>query len=249
MSRFIRPAVSWRGMARGVIALFGIGAIVWAVSAITVYQAEAGLADPAQNILQGEIYTPDQLDQLRSRLGAVQGRVVRASTFSDAAVIWLRLSDTAFVSKSGLPISMADDLDRALGSALATTPTASFLWLAEYWLQTVREGTAERGANLLRMSYKFGPHEGWIAQRRNRLALAVFTSLPDDLAKQVPAEFVGLLSSGLYADAADILAGTSGAARDVLLARLAEVDIGDRRRLARALEAKKLDGHIVPGIE
>jgi hypothetical protein len=146
---------------------------------------------------------------------------------------------------AGLP-----EAEKAVQAALAETPTSSYMWLAEYWLKHRRGEPAGRDLQLLDMSYRTGPNEGWIAQRRNPIALSGFASLPKDLAERSLAEFTGLVRSGLYADAANILAGPGWPVREMLLRGLTQLDEGDRRRFARALEAKDLEEVVVvPGLE
>ena len=81
------------------------------------------------------------------------------------------------------------------------------------------------------------------------MALGVFQSLPNDLAEWALSEFVGLVRSGLYTDASNILAGPGWAIHEQLLGRLVQVGEADRRAFARAIASKDLDGVTVPGVE
>ena len=123
------------------------------------------------------------------------------------------------------------------------------MWLTDFWLKRLRGESVDRDLNLLRMSYWSGPNEGWIAVRRNPLALGVFPSLPGDLAEQALSEFVGLVRSGLYADASNILAGPGWAIHEQLLSRLVQVEEADRREFARAIASKDVGEVTVPGLE
>jgi hypothetical protein len=78
------------------------------------------------------------------------------------------------------------------------------------------------------------------------LALGMLGELPDELRSQALSEFVRLLRSGLYTDAANILAGPAWEVRDQLLKRLDEVDETDRRAFAKAVDAKDLPGVDIP---
>ena len=81
------------------------------------------------------------------------------------------------------------------------------------------------------------------------MALGVFQSLPTDLAEQTLSEFAGLVRSGLYADAANILAGPGWAVREQLLSHLVQVEEAARRGFARVLASKDLSGVTVPGVD
>jgi hypothetical protein len=238
------------GFTRILTTTFGICSIAWAISAIPVYWAEAAFATAAQHILSGDKYSPEQMKLLKLQLVTTPADSLRPSSLSDIATIRLRMAETGLTSGNAqLASSGFDDLGTALTAALAENPTNSFLWLTKYWLETTRAGNPAADLKFLRMSYALGPNEGWIALRRSPLALSAFSSLPDGLAAQVLAEFAGLVRSGLYYEAANILAGAGWAAHDKLLGNLVKVDEGSRRRFAKALESKDLDGVVVPGVE
>ena len=122
------------------------------------------------------------------------------------------------------------------------------MWLTEFTLKRLR-GEGADDMNLLRMSYWSGRNEAWIAIRRNRLTLGIFPSLPGDLAEQAQSEFVGLVRSGLYGDAAYSLAVPGWAIREQLLGRLAPVPEAERRGFAKALELRDIDDVEIPGLE
>ena len=112
------------------------------------------------------------------------------------------------------------------------------MWLTDLWLKRLSGEFVDSDWNLLRMSYWSGPNEAWIAVRRNRLALDIFPKLPDELAEEALSEFVGLVRSGLYADASSILAGPGWAVHEQLLSRLTRVDEVNRHEFARAAGVK-----------
>jgi hypothetical protein len=97
------------------------------------------------------------------------------------------------------------------------------------------------------MSYELGRYEGWIALKRNRLALAIFPSLPGDLAELAVSEFVALVRSGLYAEAADIVAGPGKMLRGALFSRLKDLSDSQRREFAKVLYVADLSDVPIPG--
>ncbi len=234
---------------RSFIAIFGICAIAWAIDAILVYRTDAPLADTAQRILSGDKFNAAQLSAMKRQLDAAPARPLQASALSSAAVIRLLLLEDELKAGNRQP-SASDlvELQMVVSAALAQSPTNSFMWLTDLWLKRLRGESADGDLNLLRMSYWSGPNEAWIAVRRNPLALGIFPSLPSDLAEQALSEFVGLVRSGLYADAANILAGPGWAIHEQLLSRLVQVEEADRRGFAWVLESKDLDRFAVPGV-
>jgi hypothetical protein len=235
---------------RSFIAIFGICAIAWAFNAILAYRTDAPLADTAQRILSSDKFNAAQLRAMKRQLDAARARPLEASALSGAAVIRLLLLEDELRAGNRQPSALEiEELQMLLSAALAQSPTNSFMWLTDLWLRRLAGGSTDDDLNLLRMSYWSGPNEAWIAVRRNPLALGVFPSLPSDIAEQALSEFVGLVRSGLYADASNILAGPGWAIREQLLGRLVQIEEGDRRGFAKALASKDLDGVGVPGVD
>jgi hypothetical protein len=236
---------------RSFIAMFGVCAIAWAIDVILVYRTDAPLAGAVQRILSGDKFNAAQLSAMKSQLDAAPAaRPLRPSALSDAAVIRLLLLEDELKAGNRQP-SAPDliELQMYVSAALAQSPTNSFMWLTDLWLERLRGELADGDLNLLRMSYWSGPNEAWIAIRRNPLALSLFPSLPNELAEQAMSEFVGLVRSGFYLEASDILTGPGWAVHEKLLSRLVQLDEADRRRFARILVSRDLDGVTVPGVD
>lgn len=228
----------------------GVGAIAWAACTLPTFYTEASLRSNARQILAGAHYTDDQIDQLKAGLKALTTADLSPSSLRDIAVIRLALAEFGLQSADRKQADQRlDDLSTALARALADNPTDSFLWLADYWQKNARDQNGSAGLESLRMSYRLGPNESWIALRRNPLVLGAYPKLPDDLAQSALTEFTGLVRSGFYADAADIFAGPAWPVHQKLLNRLYQVDLTDRQRFAHALEPKDLDGVYVPGVD
>ena len=100
----------------------------------------------------------------------------------------------------------------------------------------------------LRMSYRVGPHEGWVAGRRNYIALENFPELPQDLADAAVTEFKDLVVSGYFNTAVKILVGPGWPIHDMLLRRLEDAPDEARRQLASSANARGYD-IAVPGVE
>ena len=229
------------------VAIFGICAIAWATDVIPTYRRDAPYTGIAERILSGDKFTAAQLEAMRRQLDGTPVRPAQASALSGATVMRLLLLEDGMKADNRQP-SASDlaDLQMAVSATLSQSPTHSFVWLADFWLKRRQVDAVD--FNLLGMSYWSGPNEAWIALRRNPMALGVFQSLPTDLADQTLSEFAGLVRSGLYADAANILAGPGWAVHEQLLSHLVLVDEAARRSFASVLDSKNLDHVSVPGI-
>ena len=244
------PARRQLRLVRILIVTAGVCAFAWSIFVIRLYRAEAVFVNPASGILAGDRFNPQQLAVLSQQIEAAPVGSLRSEALSDIAIIRLRLAEVAVQSGDAhLAAGALDKLQVAVAAAIQGSPTSSFMWLTDYWVRGVRSGNPIAGLKSLSLSYGLGANEGWIAVRRNPLALSAFTSLPDKVGQQVLTEFAGLVRSGFYEQASDILAGTGGIVRDRLLNGLVQVDDNDRRRFARALESKGLGNIAVPGVE
>jgi hypothetical protein len=101
----------------------------------------------------------------------------------------------------------------------------------------------------LRMSYLVGPHEGWVAVKRDYIALAIFPELPQAVAEMSVTEFKDLVASAYYDAAVKILVGPGWPIRDTLLRRLEDAPVEARRQFARSADQLGYDDIVVPGVE
>jgi hypothetical protein len=184
---------------------------------------------------------------MRAALAApLSDQPLAAARSSSVTVRLMLLEDRLKAEPCGHFLSDIDDLRKAVIGALALAPTDSFMWLSAFWLNSLCGQAAVNDLDLLRMSYSTGPNEGWIAVRRSPLALGLLGKLPDELESLALSEFVGLLRSGYYTDAANILAGPAWPGHDKLLEQLDKVDESARRAFAKAVDAKGLPGVEIP---
>ena len=100
----------------------------------------------------------------------------------------------------------------------------------------------------LRLSYRLGPHEGWIVLKRNPLAFAAFQQLPPDLREAAINEFAAMVRDSQFSDqAAEILIGPAWPERELILSRLTRLSDSDRRRFADELYRRGYDLNL-PGV-
>jgi hypothetical protein len=204
----------------------------------------------AFRILLGESFPTDIVSPLQSVIPRGDGPAAcHPSLRRTLAVLDLNLFEDAFASADR---STMDDrlgqLENAVRSALICTPTDPFLWYLRYWIRNLKYGFSGDILTDLQMSYRLGPNEGWIAARRNRLALAVFNQLSSEMQEKVLAEYAGMVAAGMIQKAMDNLVGPGKPFQDRLLNALSDTRTITREWLAKSLRQAGYRIN-VPGIE
>ncbi|MHC2436895.1 hypothetical protein [Bradyrhizobium sp. USDA 4451] len=216
-----RRAAVW--FARGFLAVVACSSVAWGATTLPDFVDQARL-DGASDLILRNVPVSD------AELGALVPVLSRAAASSDckpasdrsAAVIRLRLAENALASGDQVDARMGE-LDAAIRKSLGCAPADPYLWLVLFWLRNTRQGLSDANFDLLRMSYRLGPNEGWIVVKRSAMALAMFDALPPDLSVEVVAEFARLVKTELYTEAIDLLKGPGWVHREKLLAGLAAV--------------------------
>jgi hypothetical protein len=231
---------------RAIVLSFAVIAIGWAVLTVPTFLSELAITRAADRVMAGDVFAPGALSAILKHSGGDAPERARSSTLTKIAILQLRIAEMA-VSQAGIERSGEALIGarQSVVAALKHSPSESFLWLALVWL----DADQARQLQYLRWSYKFGPHEGWIAVRRSWFALKLFGSLPPDLAEYATAEFIELIRSHLYVDAAEILAGPGWQIRELLLSRTKDLDDVNRNLFAKILREKRLDELVVPNTE
>ncbi|MGA7802866.1 MAG: hypothetical protein WCC36_18860, partial [Gammaproteobacteria bacterium] len=201
----------------------------------------------ARHIIQGDTFQGDAITSLASTLDDVKGNSYPGALRS-AAIIRLRALEKS-MAEGGSPQLDEEQrkLDASIRMSLARAPADPFLWVVLFWLENARNGFSRNHLKLLQESYALGPNEGWVAIRRNRLALAIFSQLSPNLRREVVREFAGLVRSHYIAQAADLLVGPGWPVRDQLLSGLRDVPQLPREQLAKAVYDLGYDVS-VPGV-
>ena len=234
---------------RIVTILVGAAAIFWGASVLPETWRYSALVHIARHIVAGDLFKAKALEELKPVVeGAEQQRLCDPEASRAAAIVHLRLLEMALADGDHEAI---DPLMRSsqvsIRNALTCSPVDPFLWLVLYWVEINRNGYSSKDLNYLRMSYVLGPNEGWIALKRNGLALAIFDQLPAELRDTVVAEFADLLNSGFEGEAEANLVGPGWKIRGRLLAKLKDVKQDFREDFARGLYRNGYDV-VVPGV-
>ena len=250
MSRVSHAAMATRAnILRFVLVIAGALAMVWALTVIPVFVSENVIVDVAAAVMAGEAFKPEVLTALEARTETSGSSTLRSSVRGKAAEIRLRQAEDA--TRGGDPAVIKqrlESLTRIVQDTLGNAPDDSFLWLVWFWLDATRSGLRPASLPFLQMSYDVGPYEGWVAIKRNRVALAYFQALTSDLADRASSEFVGLVRWGLIPQAVDVAAATAPPIRRIVFARLQDISLEQRRVFASALYAREVDDVPVPGI-
>jgi hypothetical protein len=238
-----------RTMARVFQVAVGAAVIGWGISGIARDWSDAALEHMYQAIIAGDNFRADVVAPLSPMLDTVDEAADCDNIASEATTaVRLVLTDQAFSEPAPSVLDQRlTALDRSARRSLACAPSQSFQWLVLFWVENIRDGFNTNRLDFLRMSYRTGPNEAWIALKRNWLAFALFRSLPPDLTEATLNEFVGLIDAGFYDYAADVLTGPAWSVREFVTDHLGHLDGRQRDRLAKLLYVRGSDIN-VPGV-
>jgi hypothetical protein len=236
-------------VARFCLILIGVSAILWSYNVLPLFWRAATLDNAAHRIIRGESFKPEIVTGLIPEIEKVQAaNSCQTRALHNAAIVRLRLLETAIASGERQGLDRNFQLLRtAVLKSLACSPADPFLWTILYWVDTSTRGFSAETLRFLRMSYEMGRHEGWVALKRNRLAIAIYEQLPAGMVKLVTEEFADLLESGYVQETANILERAGWANRDALLQAITRVSNQKRQLFAATIYR---DGYdlLVPGI-
>ena len=234
---------------RGMLALLGLGSLIWSCATLPTFWALLPLNALADRILSDDYFKPGALREVLSGLDVPPDVFLSAAQIArtdavlklQAAEVTLDDGDVASIDRRG---QAAED---AVRTSLQQNPSDSFLWMMLFSIENARNGFDSENLRFLAESYALGPLEGWIALRRNRLALGAFPTLNRELQNLVLGEFATMVDTNFTEEAVVNLKGVGWAYRERLLAGLSSVDIVSRQRLSSRL----LDDGIkikIPGV-
>ena len=107
---------------------------------------------------------------------------------------------------------------------LSCAPRQSFVWLLAFSLKIMHGQVTEQSLNQLAMSYETSPNEGWIAIRRNVVALPLVLQVPQALQDKILDEFQQLIRNGFVDEAVISYSGTSASIRSLLQPAIERLD-------------------------
>jgi len=214
----------------------GCAAIAWGAYTCSNFWRHTPIERIAGHVIAGDPFKTRQLTDLSPTLDMVEHEpLCGPDTLHSVAVLRLRLLEIAMDEGEGSIDAQMQTVRDSVRRSLACSPADPFLWTVLYWVETAQNGFRPEYLAYLRLSYLLGPNEGWVALKRNRLALAIFGQLPPDLAEMTVAEFASLLNSGFDSETAEILEGPGWKVRDRLLSGLKDVRESHRQIFAKIL--------------
>jgi hypothetical protein len=230
-------------LVRAVAVVGGCAAVVWGLTTFPIFWRSLPIEHVAGRIIGRVAYKPETLAEQLPAIDKLEAESdCEPRALQSSAIVLLRIMEDGFV-----PDQLAQ-LDRrinavqaALRRSLACSPADPFLWIVLYSVESARNGLRPEYLDYIRASYRLGPHEGWIALKRNQVVLAIFPILPADLAETAIGEFAELVGNHLYDESADILLGPGWNIRDQLLARLSNVGERERTEFAARLYERGFD--------
>ncbi|MCK1345781.1 MULTISPECIES: hypothetical protein [unclassified Bradyrhizobium] len=237
-------------MLRGLLLPLGLLSVFWSLTALPSFRRTTPAREVTARIIADERFKTGALNQMLTRIEAEPAPPIQQPELWLADVlIRLRTAEEAMQQKT---LEEADReveaAEHKLIAALHLSPTDSLLWLLLYSVETTRNGFDPKTLSYLDRSYLAGPHEGWIALRRNRLSLAVFPVLGDWTRQATVSEFSEMVDADFIEEAGTNLMGVGWAQRERLLAALRDVDVSSKTSLLKRLLADGINLKI-PGIE
>ncbi|CCD92769.1 conserved exported hypothetical protein [Bradyrhizobium sp. ORS 375] len=222
--------------------------LAWTALALPAFWRSADAERIAAQIVGGRSFQPDVAAQALAGVerGAVAG-ICQPAALRAKAILQLYLYEDAASAQRQEADSALSALRDDLRAALRCIPTDAYLWLVLFSMES-RGGIQPGQLDYLRLSYANAPNEGWVALKRNPIALGSFTALDAGLARLAVNEFAQIVRNGLYDEAAAIYAAIGPEARIALLVRLIDVPQFHRERLSRALDAV-MPGVPIPGVD
>lgn len=236
-------------LARIALLTLGAGAFAWTLAVHSTFWETALVQPLGQHVMNGDRLGRSVSDGIiEQRTRPIEVRLDRASYRRAMAAIHLSRVERAMENANSQLDDLMGVLDNSNSALLSISPIEPYFWLSRYWLINMREGFTERAADSLAMSYRTGPHEGWVSTTRNRFALAIFLQLPEATRAQVAAEFAGMVQSWMIGPASANLETVGWPNRSELLNQLDHVPIAQKTTLANTLQK---DGFTVdvPGVD
>jgi hypothetical protein len=229
-------AAGWS--ARAFVCLLGIGAVAWAGFVLPSLWWQIPLNSIAAEYVQGHNLPLQSLSEEARRIKTLeQASPCNPTALHDRVILRLSILEEA-VTQHVEPLvgSARTPLYEAIRDSLACAPADPVVWLTLFWLSVRGHDVQPRNIGYLRLSYAFGPNEGWISLWRNRLAMTLFERLPADVADHALDEFVKLVGTGrLYSETVAIFASVSPVIQSRIVRQLKNSSAVSREVLASLL--------------
>ena len=237
-------------LARTFLVTLGCIAVWWGISELPFFWQGSVIKRIATQIIAGDSFKIETLAQQLPSIDSIEkSGSCHPAALRSAAIIQLRMLEMARSENDRQrPDEQSKSVANLIRSSLSCAPADPFLWLALYSVGVNEGGLKPDYLKYLRLSYLLGPHEGWIALKRNPLAFAAFQQLPPDLGEAAVNELIAMILDSHFTDsAADILIGPAWPERELILPHLSRLTDSQRQLFAENLTRRGYDLN-VPGI-
>jgi hypothetical protein len=236
-------------LVRSLVVILGSIAVWWGIAGFPVFWQVSSTERIANRIIARD---PFKAETLAAQIPIIESieksAYCRPAALRSAAIIQLRMMEASASTGNRERVDAhLTSLGNVIRSSLSCAPADPFLWLVLFWVESSENGSKTDYLKYLRMSYRLGSNEGWIAVTRNRVAFANFQQLPPDLGEITINEFITLLESGFIEPAAEIFIGPAWPERELILSYLTRVFDQNRKLFEDALYRRGYDIN-VPGI-
>lgn len=231
-------AVRW--LIRGSNAALAAVALAWIVS-VAPDLTDPAVPQIAGRVARGERYDIDRLRQIVTDNQPSARRLCSAKTLRELLLLQLAIADES--TRAG-DLKQADTDADAVAMAsrdlLACAPTEGLGWFASYWADIRQAGFGPRTAEMLKLSYRFAPHEAWLQLIRAPAALRAFNVVLPELKDHAVQDFADIFEARLFPSAATLYQASAAAARPALLDRTCNAPDIDRELLFHFITEKGL---------
>lgn len=238
-----------RNAPRAFFILLAVVGVAWPVVVFPCFKVSGSGRDVISRILDDQHFKSEVLADLLTRFNSTGWLLPQSELWRATAFLKLSIAEEAARSSASNDVdAKMESAQSALVKVLSTNPSEAFLWLKLYSLKNSSEGFDTSNNRYLQESYSAVPLDAWVALKRNRLALSVFSGLGDDMQAKVVAEFAALVDSGFIDIAMQNLIGPGWPQKDTLLKGLAQIDLIPREAFAKRLVSRGVNVQ-VPGVK
>lgn len=211
--------------------------LVWlyVVFNATLVAADFSLTKVGRHLLAGESFATDLLRLVDQEASADASHFgCDASAWENLAIVRISLVDAAFEAND------AESADRHLSGAkeaservLACSPGSTVAWTMLAWIEQVRNDDTPLLRELVQMSFRTGPYEGWALVRRLEIMLRFAAPLSETEKKQIADQCRWLLQISLWNVLAEFYMAGDDAQKDMLHPIFAEADRRTQKLIAQ----------------
>lgn len=232
------PSSSKRGHGSIRLAVLFLSACGFAYASISLPSAKSRKAQQKtyRQTLVGEALSNAFLNKRVQRFDDIDKNPCEFESTLAIALIELKLADSALAK--GQSEQADTHLRRASSKTrerLACTPTDGFAWFVAFWTDFLSGNLAQGSWRYIDASYRFSPHDAWVALIRLPLLARMWSIVPDSRRSLMLDDFEMLMNAGFISQCARIFAFASEDLRADLRRLLTKVSESGKQQFERYL--------------